>query len=177
MSDFSLAKRFDWIWRFLLAHTVTATMFLLGLVSYSMPFAGQIKPYFLLMPVYFWSIYRPAVMPPVLILIIGVLFDLVSGQPYIGLSAFILLLVQWIIKDQRLFLMAQPFIVIWLGFSLTCLAAAVLEWAIFSLLSFKIVHVLPAFAEAGISILVFPALAWVMSMLNRFLPAGVKTFM
>lgn len=177
MSDFSLAKRFDWIWRFLLAHTVTVTMFFLGLVSFALPFAGQIKPYFLLMPVYYWSIYRPNIVPPVLIMVVGVLFDFVSGQPYIGLSAFILLLVQWIIKDQRLFLMAQPFIVIWLGFALTCFAAAILEWLLFSVLSFKIVAILPAMAEAGISILIFPALAWIMSMLARFLPAGVKTFM
>lgn len=176
MSDFSLVKQFDWIWRFALSHVLTVVLFTLSLISFYLPFAGQIKPYLLLMPVYFWSIYRPVMMPPVLIVVIGVAFDLISGQPYLGVTAFIMLVVQWIIRDQRLFLMAQPFVMIWLGFAFTCLCAALAEWAIFCLLSFKVVTILPVFAEAGLSILTFPAIAWLLGMLNHLLPAGVKTF-
>ncbi|MEM6781715.1 MAG: rod shape-determining protein MreD [Pseudomonadota bacterium] len=100
MSSFSLSERFEWVWRFLLAHTVTLSLFFLALVSFAIPYAGQVKPYFLLMPIYFWSIYRPALVPPLFLLLIGVMFDLISGQSYLGLTAFILLAAQWVIKDQ-----------------------------------------------------------------------------
>lgn len=175
MSDFSLSERFDLMWRFAIAYGVIAILFTLELVSFSIPYAGQLKPFFVLMAVMYWAIYRPSLLSPVFIFALGLAYDFIAGQPFIGMKAFILLAVFLVIRDQRLFLMAQPFIVIWLFFALTAVLAALSEWLIFSVLSFRFIDVIPSLLEAGISVLIFPSIAVLLNFIMKALPEHHKT--
>ena len=175
MSDFSISKHLDLLWRYSLAHSLTLFLLVLAVVSFSVPYADQIKPYFLLMVVYYWAIYRPTMIPSYFLLIVGLLFDLLSGQSFIGITSLIFLIVQWVISDQRLFLMAQPFVVIWLIFSVTCLGGVVLQWFIFSVLSFQLVSVVPIFLQFLITVLLFPIFSFIFNVVNKVLPIHSTT--
>lgn len=175
MSDFSLSERFDLIWRFAIAYGVIVALFTLELISFSIPYAGQLKPFFLLMAVMYWAIYRPSLWSPALIFALGLAYDFIAGHPFIGMKAFILLAVFLVIRDQRLFLMAQPFVVIWLFFALTAVLAALAEWLIFSILSFRLIDLVPSLIEASLSILIFPSVAVLLNLIMKALPAHHKT--
>lgn len=75
-----------------------------------------IKMPLLLMVIYFWSIYRPTILPVWLVFIMGGLVDILVMTP-LGFNMVILLIVQRFVISQRRFLMAQPFMLLWLGFS------------------------------------------------------------
>ncbi len=79
-------------------------MILLGLLSLPVPYAGSARPALVLMAVYYWAIYRPTLVPPFLCFAAGLLTDILSGMP-LGLNALVLVIVQWIVRSQRRFLM------------------------------------------------------------------------
>lgn len=176
MSDFSVSERFDWLWRLFIAHSFTIAVLVFSLVSFSIPYAGQIKPYFLLMVVYYWAIYRPGLVPPLLVLTLGFVHDLIAGQPVVGITAFTLLAVQVVVRDQRLFLMSQPFIMIWLGFALTIILTSILEWILFSLFTLRLTSLMPYAAEGVLSAFLFPVIAMILGLIHRLLAASAKNF-
>ena len=175
MSDFTASERLDWFWRISVAHTFTALLLLLGLVNFAVPYIGQVKPLFLLMAVYYWAVYRPTLIPPFMVFVLGVIIDLLSGLSFLGLTAFVMLAVQWVVRNQRLYLMGQPFVMIWLGFVLTCFAATCVEWVMFSILSWDLQRFAPAIVTSLISISLFPFLAVLLHFIHRLLPVGQKT--
>lgn len=176
MANSSVVEWLEGFWRYGAVHTLTFTFLLLNLVSFSIPYAGDVKPFFLLMVVYYWALYRPALIPPALVFVYGLIMDFASGTPFVGLSALSLLAAQWIVKSQRLFLMGQTFIMIWLGFFLIGLVAVSLEWFVFSLLSWKIAALAPVAAGMGLSVLIFPAISAVLYLSHRLLPFSGKGY-
>ncbi len=113
MSSFStLTERADIGLRISVSYIMIFLLFILSIVSVSHPFAGLIKAPFFLMTIYYWGIYRPTLIPAWLVFIAGCIMDFLSGFP-IGLNAFIFLVVQWSVIDQRRFLMGQSFLVVW----------------------------------------------------------------
>src|SRR5262245_20541391 len=95
--------------RRLVPYSLMALLLVLG--SVHLPFAAgtDVKAPLFLMGLYYWSIYRPTLIPPWLTFVCGILADLIGGLP-IGLSAVIFVLVRWIVSDQRRFLMGQSFV-------------------------------------------------------------------
>jgi rod shape-determining protein MreD len=93
-----------------------------------MPFdiVGQsaLLPAVTLAAVWFWSVFRPASMPPPLVFGIGLLLDLLGYLP-LGTGVLTLLIVHGIALRWRRFLAQQGFAVIWAAFSLVASGAAV----------------------------------------------------
>ena len=176
MSDLNIVERMDWIWRLCIAHGFTFILLILNLNSYSLPFSAEVRPYFILMAMYFWTIYRPNILPPLLLFLTGLTIDLLSGINFLGLHAAILLSIQWMIRNQRLYLMGQPFTMIWLGFALTAIAYGFSQWGTLSILSFKAHSMLPLGFSIALSILIFPLLAGLLNLIHRLLPIGGKTY-
>ena len=72
-------------------------------------------PFFPLMLIYFWSIYRPQSLPYFVIFILGLLKDILENGIF-GLNAICFLLFQAMIRSQRKYIVNHTFIVIWSGF-------------------------------------------------------------
>lgn len=166
----------NWAARLLLAQGIIILFLLLNVASFSMPHAGDFKPFFLLMAVYYWAIYRPTVMPALYTFFLGVVMDLLAGLP-IGLSALILLALQAVVQRSRLFLMGQPYIMVWLGFALMAVANAAALWLVTSLFSMTPAP-LPAFTQAMIaaflSVLIFPLASIILHWVHKLLPVASK---
>jgi len=162
----------NWAMRLLLAQGVILLFLLLNIVSFSMPHAGDFKPFFLLMAVYYWAIYRPTVMPVAYTFALGIVLDLLAELP-IGMSALILVGLQTIVQRSRLFLMGQPYIMVWLGFGVMALAYTISFWLLISLSEFSFAP-LKAFAQmvmAGLlSVMLFPLASLVLQGVHRVLP-------
>ena len=66
-------------------------------------------PLLTLIACYYWTIYRPALMPSIALFFLGVLQDLVTGGP-LGLMALVLLLVHWLVDAQRRVFLGKSFV-------------------------------------------------------------------
>jgi rod shape-determining protein MreD len=168
----------NWAMRLLLAQGVIILFLLLNIVSFSMPHAGDFKPFFLLMAVYYWAIYRPTVMPVAYTFILGLILDLLAELP-IGLSALILVGLQTIVQRSRLFLMGQPYVMVWLGFAMVALAYTLGFWLLISLSQFTFASwdALIQMMIAGLlSIMLFPLASVILQGVHRVLPVSSNPF-
>ena len=152
---------------------VYAFMFLfliLNIISTSVPLETKIEIPLVIMMIYYWSIYRPTLLPPLLIFVSGICFDLLCGWP-LGVNTFVFLLVRQIISDQRIFLTSQPFIVVWIGFMVVCVAALFMQWAFFGLIHGQMANTTTILTLGVVSIAAFPVMAILLHFTHKFLPA------
>lgn len=172
---FLTSENIDWLWRLLLAQGFIVLMILLSLVSFSLPYSDSIRPFFILMPIYYWSIYRPSIVPTVILFAIGLIIDFVSGFP-IGLHAALFVIVNLIVKQQRLFLMGQPYPMFWVGFSIVTLFVFSAQWLFFSAINLHFFDITDKIASAFITILFFPFIAMIMAFIQKILPRPPKGY-
>ena len=118
------------IGRWGLALAVVLFILLISAVPIRVAHLGEVKPVFMLMAVYYWTILRPS--PPLAVFILGLVLDLLSNYPF-GMNALVLVAAQALTASQRKFLLGQSFLVIWAGFALIALGAGVIQWILFDL--------------------------------------------
>jgi rod shape-determining protein MreD len=174
MSHFFPVEFANWALRLLLAQGVILLFLLLNVVSFSLPHAGDFKPFFLLMAVYYWAIYRPTVMPIAYTFALGLVMDLLAQLP-IGLSALLLVGMQTIVRHSRLFLMGQAFITVWLGFAVISLMNALALWCLMSLAAFSfapMTALTQTLIAALLSIFIFPVACLLLQATHRLLPVS-----
>lgn len=172
MSQFAIQEFFDWLWRVVLAQTVTILFLLLNIVSLSLPHAGDLKPFFVLIAVYFWSINRPTVMPILYTFCLGLLLDVLSDLP-LGVSALILVLIQTIVQRSRLFLLGQPFVAVWIGFMIVSFLYALLFWVLLTVSNLTIFPketLIEVMIAGFLTTLMFPAFSWLLHIIHKLLP-------
>lgn len=156
--------------RLALAQCLLAALVLLSVLSLPLPYAGSVRPCLVLMAVYYWSIFRPTLVPPVLCFAAGLLMDILSGIP-LGVNALVLVAVQWVVRGQRRFLMAQPYKVLWAVFGLVVVLASGLTWLLFGIMQRSWAPLPPLAGTIAASFLLFPLVSWILIFVHRILPA------
>lgn len=151
------------------AYIILAVLFLLNLTSFSVAHTAEIKPFFILMAVYYWSVCRPTLIPPAAVFVIGVVVDVLSGLP-VGLTAAILIVAQWLVRGQRRYLLGQSYAVLWTGFAITCAAAAFAQWGLFGLTRLVWPSPVPVAVSCGLGILLFAPVSFLLHQVHRILP-------
>lgn len=140
---------------------ITALLMLPSVLPIEGPALGEITPMLTVMAVFYWSIYRPELLPPWIAFAIGLIQDLVSGGP-VGLNALILVLVAAYVAGQRRVFLARSFIVGWGGFTLTALAIAACSWILASIYFGSVLRPAPLLMQALATVLLYPALVWLL---------------
>lgn len=148
---------------------LTLVLVILNLVPLHLPGYAAISPTFALMAVYYWALHRPSLLPSGAVFIIGLLQDFLSGGP-IGQNAAILILVYFVAVSQARFFYGKSFFVVWWGFMMVSLGAALLEWLIVCLFTTAIVDPEPAFYECAMNIAAYPLFGWLFVQVHRTLP-------
>jgi rod shape-determining protein MreD len=138
-------------WGLVLA--VVLALILLSAIPLRFAHFGEVRPAFMLMAVYYWTILRPA--PPVVVFFLGLILDFLSGY-YPGMTSLVLVAAQVLTNSQRKFLLGQPFLVIWAGFALVAFGAGALQWGLFSLFNATLVPVKSMLISSALSALLFP---------------------
>lgn len=174
MTSVDVREKVSWLWRCLLVHVTTMVLLLLGTVSFAIPFLSQVRPFLPLMAVYYWAIYRPTMMPPFLAFAAGLLLDVITYAP-MGMNALLFVVVQWVVRGQRVFLTGQPFIMIWIGFGFTAAlyaSAQFLTYLVFS--SGAPLPTQTLVASTAITFALFPPVSLVLVGLHRLLPHAAR---
>jgi rod shape-determining protein MreD len=130
---------------------------------------NNVTPYFVLIIIYYWAIYRPNIMPTIFVFVLGIVFDLVLNYP-LGIHAILFIAASLLIKRQRLFFLGQSYIIVWIGFAFSCLATLIVEYLFFFLLSGTFSSLRSLFGSLIITILFFPLVTLLFSFINRILP-------
>lgn len=121
--------------------------------------------------VFYWSIYRPDLMPAWAAFLLGIFTDLVSGGP-IGLGAIVLLTTHWIALGQRRALIGKAFPIAWLGYLLISAAACAVYWLIASIYFTSLLSLHPIVATYIVGIFVYPLAAFLLWRLHLVVGGG-----
>src|SRR4051794_32668714 len=87
---------------------------ILALLPLPIPGYAALIPSFVLMAVYHWSVYRPDLLPPGGLFVVGFAQDLVTGAT-IPASALLLLLARAAVLHYRRHFVGRPFPFVWAG--------------------------------------------------------------
>ncbi|QQG36043.1 MAG: rod shape-determining protein MreD [Micavibrio aeruginosavorus] len=177
ISEISFSWRgLETIIRLFVAYVLLGLLFLLNLTALPIPHAGVIKPDFVLMAVYYWAIFRPRLIPTWLCFGAGILLDVLSLTPP-GLQAFILVLAQSLVRDQRKFLMAQPYISLWAIFGFVAMMAAGIQWGLFGLVNdMQWPAIMPVAIRVLVTLCLFPVVTMALIGTHRFLSPAQNSY-
>ncbi len=158
-----LLRRIDAILRGAFPTLVTLGLIVLAAVPVGAP--GLVMAV-CLPTVFFWSIFRPAAMPPPAVFGIGLAQDLLTLAP-LGAGVLILLVAHGVTMRFRGLLVRLNFWAVWLVYGVVAVAAAAMAWGLTGLLSWQLPPTTPAMHQVGISVGLYPALAWVLTRAHR----------
>ena len=125
---------------------MTAALAIVAILHSRVPGFNGIAPALPVTAVYFWSIYRPQLIPSAVVFAIGLLVDLLSATP-LGVYALVLLAVRLAVTSQRRFFLGKSFLIVWWGFMLVAAGAGLLAWALMCLNAGTLVLTAPAFYQ------------------------------
>lgn len=154
--------------RVLCTYMFIALMFLLSLANIPLLGAGIVRPAFLLIALYFWTITRPSLLPLPAVFAIGFLYDIASDSVP-GLHTFAFMVITVLVRSQRRYLLAQPWPVLWVGFVIAALILNAVQAVVYIASSGAMPSLWLVFANVVVSSLAYPVLAPAMIALNRFL--------
>lgn len=157
----SLLRRLDTLARQLVPFALTVGLALCNVVPLRIPGLEAISPWLALISVFYWSLYRPDLMPALAAFTVGILDDTFSGTT-IGVSAAVFVLAHAAVNAQRRFFLGKPFAIVWLGFALIAFGAFALSWLLTSMFVGTMIDVPAVIARSMITIGCFPAIAWLL---------------
>lgn len=114
----------------------------------------------------FWSLFRPAAMPPPAVFALGLLQDLLAAAP-LGAGVLVLLLAHGVAVRWRRTLAAQSFLVVWLAFCGIAALATGLDLVLYALLAWRAVPPAAAAEAFWLTVGLYPAIAWVLTRAHR----------
>lgn len=144
----------------------TVLLLLLFAAPLGVPGQASLQPAAALACVFFWSLFRPASMPPPAVFLLGLLADLLGLAP-VGVSVLILLVVHGFALKWRRVLARQGFLLVWLAFMGMAAGAAALDWLLTSLLMVRLMPPDAALLRFVLSAALYPALAALFTRAHR----------
>lgn len=154
----SLWRRLDAMARAAFPASITALVLLATSAPFGMPGQAQWQPAAALACIFFWSLYRPASMPPAAVFLLGLLADLLGLAP-VGASVLVLLIVHGCAVTWRRTLARQGFLMVWLVFVAVSAGAAALQWGLTCALTVRLFAPGPALFQFALSAGLYPVLA------------------
>lgn len=105
---------------------------LVSAVQLRVPGLAQFMPMFAVIGTYYWSLYRPTLIPYLFLFVLGIVQDGLQGTP-IGVTSLVLIMLRALMLPQRRFFSNEAFVAVWLGFLVFALLASLGFWVIHSL--------------------------------------------
>ncbi len=165
----AMSEQIDLVLRACIPYMVMFVFFILNMITFSTPIFIVVEVPFIVMIIYYWSIYRPTILPPLLIFVSAICFDFISGLP-VGLSAFTFLIMNNLVSQQRLFLTGQSFMVVWLGFVIVVFITLFIQWFLYGLINFSWTSLRAVMLSVISGVLLFPVVSFILNLSHKVLP-------
>ncbi len=164
----TLGRRIDAAGRAAFPAASTALGLLLISALLGLPAAAELRLAVAFSCVFFWTVFRPAAMPPLVVFVLGLLCDLL-GQAPLGLDVLVLLGMHAVALRLRRILEKQGFIRVWLAFGSCAVIASVTIWVGSMALAARLLPAMPAVATALIAVGLYPLFAFPLARAHRTL--------
>ncbi len=102
---------------------------LMSTLPLRMPHDLPVVPDLSLMAVFYWTIYRPDLLPISALFVIGLIEDCVTGGS-LGVTSLMLVGTHGMLLGQRRVFLGKPFALTWWGFALVATVASILRYLI-----------------------------------------------
>ncbi|AFX99490.1 rod shape-determining protein MreD [Candidatus Endolissoclinum faulkneri L2] len=159
MMNVTLAQLFSlWIRRSM-PMALVAMLAVISVFSIKIPGWASVVPDYTSMAIFYWAVFRPDLQPVLLLFMIGLLKDIITGNP-LGLTAISLLLLHGLALSQQRFLVTKPFLFICFAFMLIQLPISILSWLMMSVLHFCLIAPDPVMYQYLITVFSFPIMMW-----------------
>jgi rod shape-determining protein MreD len=166
----SLIRRGEWPGAKSFPTLTTIALLTVSVLPLHIPDYAAVAPLLALAGVYYWTIYRPELLPPLAVFVAGLMFDLLSGAP-LGVTPLLLLLARALVMSQRRFFINRLFPFVWCGFTLVAAAAIAFLWALGGLLEGAMLDMRAAILQWVLTVASFPAASYLLMRVQRnFLP-------
>ena len=153
----------------LLPLALCLALLLFSLLPFGLPGLRAIAPSLVMIAIFYWTVYRPDLMPLSAGFAIGVIQDLIVGTP-LGLSAAMLVVVQAAVSSQRQFFLSHSFRFVWIGFATIALGANALGWVAAMVYNGALIEPRSILFQALLTIALYPCLSVPFGVLRRELP-------
>ncbi len=147
---------------------IAALLMLLAGAPFGFGGQAQLQVAIALACVFFWSLFRPASMPPWIVFLLGVLSDLLGFAP-LGVGVLLLLTVHGFALRWRRTLMRLGFLPVWVAFTVLAVGSALAQWVLVSALSLRLMPGGPAVFLAALATGLYPLLAVPLTAAHRSL--------
>ncbi len=147
---------------------VTLALTFLNVVPLRLPGFAPVTPELTLAAVYFWSIYRPDLLPLVATFAVGIVEDALCGTP-LGLTSLTLLFVQGVVVSQRRFFHGKAFLLEWWGLMLLAPAAMLVHWLLASAYYGMLLAPEPVAVRLLLTVALYPLLTWLFAAAQHYL--------
>ncbi|MBM3554744.1 MAG: rod shape-determining protein MreD [Alphaproteobacteria bacterium] len=141
---------------------LTLLLGLPALLPIDIGLSAGVTPMLAVVATFYWSIYRPELLPTWAAFAIGLALDLVSGGP-VGLTALLLVLIRAYVANERRVFLSRSFAVGWGGFALIAGAVSLIAWIAASAYYGQVMRPGPAFLQVLLTIAVYPPLYWLLA--------------
>ncbi|MCF8474801.1 MAG: rod shape-determining protein MreD [Emcibacter sp.] len=146
----------------------TVILILLMQLHYKIPYINNIFPYFSLLAIYYWCIFKPNLMPMSAVFFLGLFQDILSGGP-LGMTALCFILIRVFVIAQSGRFLEREFLFNWLVFIMVSIVYGFLNWAIASLYLKETQNLWNSLGQSLLTIAIFPFLSLMLSWVNKFL--------
>jgi len=162
----TLWRRLDGTARRAFPTAMTLLVLLVTAAPFRLPGQAELQNAAALSCVFFWSVFRPASMPPPGVFLIGLFADLLVFAPP-GVGVISLLVAHGVAVKWRRYLTRQGFLVVWLVFAGVAAGLAALQWLLTSTLTFNLLPLGPAVFQAALAAGLYPMLAVLLARSHR----------
>jgi rod shape-determining protein MreD len=138
----------------------------LGILPWNMHTLGPMNANLVLIPIYYWTLYRPRLMSVWAVAALGLISDLL-GVSLLGVNMLSFLIGYRVAVSQRKVFAGAPFIIVWAGFLLMSAVAGLSQWLLVSALQQTVVDPRPAFLLYMIGAVAYPPCAYVFAWIQR----------
>ena len=154
--------------RYMMPAVTTMFLALLNVVPLGLPGISDVVPMMVMMAVFYWSVYRPDLLPAVVVFVLGLIQDILLGSP-IGLMALTLLAMHGVTLTQRQAFLGKPFFVAWIGFAVISAGGFMLMWIMTCVLAADLLLTPAVLFQFVLTAVSFPLAAWIFVRVHRYL--------
>jgi rod shape-determining protein MreD len=173
----AMSERLGWSFRGAVGASIPFVCALLGVIVSNIPVSlfGTLvpPPMFGLMPIYFWCLVRPDLMPPFAVFIIGVLQDLLGGGAA-GVWTLSFVAAYAIVDRERDSFAGLAGVGAILGFGAAMLVAGASAYFITAIYYWHMPPVAPIMVEIAVSVIFYIPVALILGVIHRRLVGPLR---
>ena len=162
-------RRFGIRPRLLTPAALTLAAVLVSVVPGGLSISPEATPFFALMAVHHWGIYRPELLPAPVVFALGLAQDGLTGGP-LGLFALVLVIVHSLVSTQRRVFLERTFLVEWFGFAFVVVGATLACWLISCVYFAALVDPRPVALQGILTFVAYPCVIWIFARAARSVP-------